>query len=204
MNPRTAFALDGPSVDGSAYRDVVDLAGHAPGWVDDAVTAWSAYGLGLFAVLMVVVWWRARRTGTRSAVEALAVPVVVVVAYVLNDVLKALVHEVRPCRSLHLATLEACPAPGDWSFPSNHAAIAAAAAVALLFVSRRIGAVAVVAACAMGASRVWVGAHYPHDVVVGMLVGALISALLMAGVRRWHRPLVRLLAATRLRPLLVA
>ncbi|MEU5719325.1 phosphatase PAP2 family protein [Streptomyces sp. NPDC020403] len=204
MHPRTTLALDGPSIDGSAYRDVVDLAGRAPGWLDDVVTAWSAYGLVLLAVLMVVVWWRARRADAEAAVEALAVPVVVVVAYVLNDVLKTLVHEIRPCRSLHLVTLEACPAPGDWSFPSNHAAIAAAAAVALLFVSRRIGAVAVVAACAMGASRVWVGAHYPHDVAVGMLVGAVTGALLMAGVRRWHRPLVQRLTATRLRPLLVA
>jgi undecaprenyl-diphosphatase len=204
MTPRTALALDGSSIDGSAYRDVTNLAAHAPGWLDSVVSAWSAYGLAVFAVLMVAAWWRARRTSATAAFAALAVPLVVVVAYVLNDVVKMLVREDRPCQSLHLATLEACPAPGDWSFPSNHAAIAASAAVAILFVSRRLGAVAVAAACAMAASRVWVGAHYPHDAAAGLVVGAVAAVLLMVAVRRWPDPLTRRLTATRLRPLLVA
>ncbi|MFF1695577.1 phosphatase PAP2 family protein [Streptomyces sp. NPDC058257] len=197
------LALDGSGIDGSVYRDVTNLAAHAPGWLDSVVSAWSAYGLAAFAVLMVVVWWRARRASASAALAALAVPVVVVVAYAVNDVVKMLVREDRPCQSLRVATLEACPAPGDWSFPSNHAAIAAAAAVAMMFVSRRLGAVAVGAACAMAASRVWVGAHYPHDAVAGLVVGAVVGVLLMHVMRRWPEPLVRRLTATRLRPLLV-
>ncbi|MFG2652046.1 phosphatase PAP2 family protein [Streptomyces sp. NPDC048436] len=202
MMPRTTLAFDGSAIDSSAYRDVTRLADHAPGWLDGAVSAWSTYGLMVFAVLMVVAWWRARRASATAAVAALAVPVVVVAAYALNDVLKMLVREDRPCQSLHVATLEACPAPGDWSFPSNHAAIAAAAAMALLFVSRRLGVLAVVAACAMAASRVWVGAHYPHDAAAGLLVGAVVGALLMLAVHRWPAALARRLAATRLRFLL--
>lgn len=155
------LALDGSSVDGSAYTDVVHLARHAPVWLNDTVSAWSAYGLVLFAVLMTVGWWRARRMGATVSVTALAVPFVVVVAYGVDTALKLLVREDRPCQSLRVATLEACPAPGDWSFPSNHTAIAAAAAVALLFVSRRLGAVAVVAGGAMAASRVWAARTTP-------------------------------------------
>ncbi|GGS63207.1 phosphatase PAP2 family protein [Streptomyces cinerochromogenes] len=171
MNP----ASGGASIDGSAYRYVVDLARHSPGPLDTTIEAWSAYGLALFALLMVLAWWRARRTGAPEALTALAVPVVVVVAYLVNDVLKTLVREDRPCQTLRVRTLEACPAHGDWSFPSNHAAIAAAAAVALLFVSRRLGALACLAAVAMAASRVWVGVHYPHDVLAGVVVGAVVA-----------------------------
>ncbi|MGA5089250.1 MULTISPECIES: phosphatase PAP2 family protein [unclassified Streptomyces] len=197
------LALNGSSVDGSAYTDVVNLARHAPAWLDDAVSAWSTYGLALFAVLMAVGWWRARRVDAAVSVTALAVPFVVVVAFGVDAVLKLLVREDRPCQSLRVATLEACPAPGDWSFPSNHAAIAAAAAVALLFVSRRLGALAVVAACAMAVSRVWVGAHYPHDVLAGIVVGALVSLLVMSALRGRAQTAALRLAATRLRPLLV-
>ncbi|WP_329296611.1 phosphatase PAP2 family protein [Streptomyces pseudovenezuelae] len=198
------LALDGSSIDGSAYTDVVNLAHRSPGWLDDTVSAWSTYGLAVFAVLMAVVWWRARRVSATTALVALAVPVAVGAAYAVDAAVKLLVREDRPCQSLHVATLEACPAPGDWSFPSNHAAIAAAAAVALLFVSRRLGAVAAVAACAMAVSRVWVGAHYPHDVAAGVVVGALVAALGMTAVCRRSDPLVRRITGTRLRPLVLA
>ncbi|MFF7073804.1 phosphatase PAP2 family protein [Streptomyces pseudovenezuelae] len=198
------LALDGSSIDGSAYTDVVNLAHRSPGWLDDTVSAWSTYGLAVFAVLMAVVWWRARRVSATTALVALAVPVAVGAAYAVDAAVKLLVREDRPCQSLHVATLETCPAPGDWSFPSNHAAIAAASAVALLFVSRRLGAVAAVAACAMAVSRVWVGAHYPHDVAAGVVVGALVAALGMTAVCRRSDPLVRRITGTRLRPLVLA
>ncbi|MCQ9178005.1 phosphatase PAP2 family protein [Streptomyces sp. IBSBF 2953] len=199
----TILSLDGSSVDGAAYTDVVDLARHAPGWLDGAVSAWSTYGLALFAALMAYGWWRARRAGAAASVTALATPFAVVAAYGVDAALKLLVREDRPCRSLRAATLEACPAPGDWSFPSNHAAVAAAAAVALLFVSRRLGALAVAAACAMAASRVWVGAHYPHDVLAGLAVGALTALLAMSALRHGRAEALALrLVATRLRPLL--
>ncbi|MEU0050377.1 phosphatase PAP2 family protein [Streptomyces sp. NPDC006309] len=198
------LALGGASVDGSAYTDVVDLAHRSPGWLDGLVSAWSTYGLGMFALLMVIGWWQARRTAAAAAVRALAVPVIVVLAYGVDAALKLVVREERPCQSLHVSTLEACPAPGDWSFPSNHAAIAFAAAVALYSVSRRLGAVAAVAACAMAASRVWVGVHYPHDVAAGAAVGALVALLAVAALRHPADTLVRQVTATRLRALLVA
>ncbi|MGW7608667.1 phosphatase PAP2 family protein [Streptomyces sp. NPDC054766] len=198
------LAFDGSSIDGSAYRYVADLAQDSPSWLDSLVSVWSTYGLGLFAVLMVLGWWRARRESPRAALAALAVPVVVVVAFAVDLGVKLLVREDRPCQSLRVATLEACPAPGDWSFPSNHAAIAAAAAVALFFVSRGLGSVAIVAAGAMAASRVWVGAHYPHDVAVGVLVGTLVAMAMTAGLRRLPDVSGHPLAASRLGALLIA
>lgn len=198
------LAFQASSIDGAAYRDVVDAAQHVPSWLNDVISVWSDYGLAVFPVLMIVGWWQARRVGAGAAVTALAVPVVVLIAYGIDSLLKLAVHENRPCQSLHVTTLETCPAAGDWSFPSNHATIAAAAAVALFFVSRRLGAVAAVAALAMAASRVWVGVHYPHDVVAGILVGALVALGASALSKRWPEALARRITATRLRPLLLS
>ncbi|GGM24974.1 phosphatase PAP2 family protein [Streptomyces fumigatiscleroticus] len=197
------LAFGGASIDGAAYRDVVGLARHSPGWLDTTIRLWSAYGLAVFALFMVLAWWRARRAGAAVAVTALAVPAVVVLAYGVNDVLKAVVHEDRPCQSLRVRILEACPVHGDWSFPSNHAAIAAAVAVALLFVSRWLGGIACLAAAAMAASRVWVGVHYPHDVVTGVVVGALVALGSMSLLRARSATLAgRLTAVAPLRALL--
>ncbi|MFK4120887.1 phosphatase PAP2 family protein [Streptomyces longwoodensis] len=190
------IAFGGASIDGSAYRDVTQWAQRAPGRLDTAVTVWSAYGLVLFAVLMVLAWWWARRQGAAQALTALAVPLVAVLAYGVDLVLKSAVQEDRPCRTLRVTTLEACPAHGDWSFPSNHAVIAVAAAVALLFVSRRLGTLACGAAVAMAVSRVWIGVHYPHDVLAGVLVGISVALPAMLVVRRWSSALARRATAT--------
>ncbi|MFD7923768.1 phosphatase PAP2 family protein [Streptomyces sp. NPDC059740] len=163
--------------DDGLYTGVSHLTQHVPAVVNSAVSLWTDFGLGVFALLMIVGWWRARKA-RRPVLPVYAVPVVVVLSYVADDLLKSLVDEQRPCRILHVATVQACPPMGDWSFPSNHATIAAAATVALLMIDRRVGLLAVPVALLMAASRVWVGAHYPHDVLAGLAIGSVLAAVL--------------------------
>ncbi|MDF9813942.1 phosphatase PAP2 family protein [Streptomyces sp. SPB162] len=192
-----------PGIDAGLYSWITDLAQHAPRPVDTLIQVGSDYGLALFGVLMLVAWWRARHGDAARMATALLVPVAVVVAYAVNDGIKMVFDEQRPCRTLHTVTVEACPALGDWSFPSNHAAIAAAAAAAMLVTDRRLARLAVPAALLMAASRVWIGVHYPHDVLVGLIVGALVAWPIT---RHAHRaaPAVERLRGTRLKPLLRA
>ncbi|MEU9011789.1 phosphatase PAP2 family protein [Streptomyces sp. NPDC048479] len=192
--------MDGSSLDGGPYVSIITVAGNAPAWLDSVLSAWSTYGLALFAVLMLAAWWRVRPGASPRTAMALAAPLIVVAAFIADTMIKSLVSEQRPCRTLHTVTLEACPPMGDWSFPSNHAAIAAAAAVAIWFTHRRLGAIAVPAALLMAFSRVWVGAHYPHDVIVGLIVGAAVAWPLTLAARR-TAPLVDRLRDTPMRPL---
>ncbi|HEX8866809.1 MAG TPA: phosphatase PAP2 family protein [Lentzea sp.] len=97
----------------------------------------------------------------------------VAVAYAVSEVIKLVVQEERPCRTA--PSLAECPAPGDWSFPSNHSVIAGASAMAIWALHRALGWVAAVCAVAAAASRVIVGVHYVHDVAAGLLLGALVS-----------------------------
>ncbi|MFJ6747408.1 MULTISPECIES: phosphatase PAP2 family protein [unclassified Streptomyces] len=198
-------AFGGASIDGGLYTWITGLAQHTPHALNTVISYWTDYGLVLFAALMVLGWWRARRSGAGAGAMAmvLAVPVVVVVAYVANDVIKGFFDEQRPCQTLHTVTVEACPGLGDWSFPSNHSAIAAAAAVALVLCGSGLGRIAVPAALLMAASRIWVGAHYPHDVLVGLLVGVVVGWPLTLLARR-AAPAVERARATRLRPLVAS
>ncbi|NEB90162.1 phosphatase PAP2 family protein [Streptomyces bauhiniae] len=197
----SAQAYDGSAIDGAVYVDVVDAAHHAPSWLDGLISGYSTYGLALFAFLMLIGWWQARHQDAAQAVKALAAPVLTVLAFVVSTLLKQAVQENRPCQSLHVITLEACPATGDWSFPSNHATLAAAAAVALWFVSTRLGVIATLGALAMAASRVWVGAHYPHDIAAGLAVGALVATLLAVPLFRHADAVAGVLGRGRLRSL---
>lgn len=154
--------------DAGAYRDAVSLARHTT-WLNGTANLWSDYGLSLFVVLAVIGFKRSGATW-----RALWVPGAMVTAYVVSFAVKIGFAERRPCRTLpgvgHIVS--ACPALGDYSFPSNHAAIAGAAAVAVWRLHRGLGVVAAVNAVVIAASRVYIGVHYPHDVVAGLLLGA--------------------------------
>ncbi|MFJ9697929.1 phosphatase PAP2 family protein [Kitasatospora sp. NPDC101183] len=199
---RALAAYDGSGIDGGLYSRVNRWAQEAPHWLDEVIKVWSAIGLGLFAVFMVYAWWRARGADSVTMARVLASPVVVVIAYLVNSGLKSVVAETRPCAQIAgSVSLETCPGAGDWSFPSNHTVIAFAAAMALWFADRRLGKIALVFAVLMGASRVWVGVHYPHDVAVGAVMGVVVALLLSPLVRRCA-PLVDRMRASALRPLL--
>jgi membrane-associated phospholipid phosphatase len=103
-----------------------------------------------------------------------------------------------------VTTVAACPGPTDYSFPSDHTTVAAALAAGLWLVNRRLGLIAVAAALLEGFSRVYLGQHYPHDVLAGLVLSTVITAAGWVLARRPLASLVHWLAHTPLRPLLSA
>ena len=190
-------SFDGAQIDGGWFTAVATFA-HDTAWLQGLLLAYAnVVGLLLFVLLMLAGWWLSRHADNRQLARALAVPVAVVLGYLANDVVKSVVQENRPCQSMPgVRFLETCVAPGVWSFPSNHAAISGAVIVAVWLVNRRLGAIAVVCGLLMAFSRVYIGAHYPHDVIVGLLLGAVGAAVFGFVVDRWGPGLVGRLRAT--------
>jgi len=76
----------------------------------------------------------------------------------------------------------------DWSaFPSDHAVMYFALSVGLCFVSRRLGLMATLfVACTIWFPRIYLGYHYPTDILVGMIIGLLCAyAFNLTAARRW-------------------
>src|SRR5262249_35448980 len=71
----------------------------------------------------------------------------------------------------------------DPSFPSDHATAAFAIAFAVFLFSRRVDALFLLGALAVGLSRIFLGLHYPGDVAAGAGVGFL-SALVVTKLGR--------------------
>ncbi|MBN0040886.1 phosphatase PAP2 family protein [Cellulosimicrobium cellulans] len=142
--------------------------------------------------LCAVVAWRSRRAGPSAVATTLVAGVGAVVAYAASEAVKSLVRQPRGC--WELVEVAHCPAAGDWSFPSNHTAIAFALAAAVVLAGapavRVPGAVPArhahrlplrdvalwvvlpaALAVAVATARVAEGVHFPHDVVAGAAVG---------------------------------
>ncbi|MGW2962290.1 phosphatase PAP2 family protein [Streptomyces sp. NPDC001220] len=198
------LAFDGSGIDGSLFTSVTDLA-RATTWLNTPMEVWTNFGLGVFAVLMIAGWWTARRRGAQAMTLALAAPVAVVIAFAAAEIVKRIVAEVRPCRSMpHAYLVDTCPAPSDYAFPSGHSTVAAASVAALFLLNRRLSAIAAVFAVVEGFSRVYVGAHYPHDVLGSAVLALPVAYLVSLASRRWATPLIDSLSHGALRPFLTA
>jgi undecaprenyl-diphosphatase len=118
------------------------------------------------------------------------------VAIGVNYVISSLWYRPRPFVLYpHLVHLLVQPAP-DASFPSDHAAVAAAAAFALRGQNRLLQAVFWVLTALILLARVFVGVHWPTDVLGGAAVGFVSSSLVLAFAGVLRRPadfLLRLL-----------
>ena len=172
-------------------------------WMHSIVLGYATYGTVLFAALMLAGWWIARSEGDlrRMAVACWA-PIGVLVALGINQPVADAVGEVRPCNALHDIVVLHCNT--DAGFPSDHAVMAGAATVGLWLVQRQLGVLAVLAAAVMGFARVYVGAHYPQDVLAGFALGAVVSLagyVLMRSVLLW---LLGAVGRSPLRPLIAA
>ena len=72
------------------------------------------------------------------------------------------------------------PAPRDPSFPSGHTTVAFACATVLSYFAPRLAPLLFLLALAIGFSRVYVGVHYPLDVLGGAALGVVLGAAVIA------------------------
>ncbi|MBK8230517.1 MAG: phosphatase PAP2 family protein [Candidatus Eisenbacteria bacterium] len=135
----------------------------------------------LFAVLAALLIWRGGAKGRRAAITL--VFVILVADQLSATLLKPWFDRVRPCFALDEVRLLLPRQARSPSFPSSHATNAFAAAVVLWPVSRALRWAALVLAALVAYSRVYVGVHYPSDILGGAILGATVG---YAGLRVAH------------------
>jgi membrane-associated phospholipid phosphatase len=188
-------------MDGSLYRFVNRLADRSA-FAQPVVVAYAKYGLALFAVLLVTGWWQARRAADRRSIAAvLWGGTGALVALGAAQLIGQLIDRARPYAVMPTAHV-LIDRTSDFSFPSDHATAVGAVAAGLWLANRRFGLWAGGLALLMAFSRVYVGAHYPGDVVGGLLVGSSVVIMLWPVASRILDPVLKVVGATPLAVLL--
>lgn len=136
------------------------------------------YWLPSYALLLVWLVWKGGRGGRVCAVLLL---LGVIIGDQFNSLyLKEWIGRVRPCRALDAVRLVGVGCGAGKSFPSSHAVNNFCAAVILTRFFPKTRALAFGIAAVVAFSRVYVGVHYPADVLAGAGEGALLAFGLLA------------------------
>jgi undecaprenyl-diphosphatase len=167
-------------------------------WIISAKTTW----IPLYLLLIGLLVWRYRKPAMTSVKWLQRVPVCVVMIVVIglavgaadfiaSGILKDLVARPRPTRVpelegvLHLVNGYRS---GRYGFVSSHAANTMACALLFSLIWRKkittVGLMLWVAANCY--SRMYLGVHYPTDILGGLIVGSLVAVVAFWGLRRCH------------------
>lgn len=112
-----------------------------------------------------------RKIGIASAVSLVSSLVV------NNIVLKNLIARPRPYTLIQGLTILTNP-PADFSFPSGHTAASfACATVLFLMLPKKYGVPALILATLISFSRLYLGVHFPTDVLAGLISGVILGAI---------------------------
>ncbi len=115
--------------------------------------------------------------GPRGRIAVIGLLLLIIVSDQLGyRILKELVHRIRPCVALtDVLTPAGCA--GSFSFPSNHALNNFAAATFLYSLYPKFKWAFFITAILVSTSRIYLGVHYPSDVLGGALIGILLGYL---------------------------
>lgn len=183
--------------DATLFHALNGLAGHHP-VLDGVMIAVAQYSPQLFAVVLVALWASWKR---QYQVPAILAGGSALLALGFGQVLAHAMPRLRPFLAGPATLLIHHSA--DSSFPSDHATLTFAIAAMIFAFHRRLGAVLALLALWVAVARVYVGAHYPGDVLGGAALGVVTSMVVIRATRvEWGAEalerIVRLLARLRL------
>ena len=142
-------------------------------WLTPIMKGLSLIGdLGAVWILIIVVLFLNKQT---RKISLIALTSLLMNLIVCNGLIKPMIGRVRPYERIEVLNI-LVKEPWDHSFPSGHTSAAFAAAwILYLRFGKKVGIPALILATLISFSRLYVGVHYPSDVLGGIFVGTLMA-----------------------------
>lgn len=143
----------------------------------------TLYGKVIAGLIWLLLIWKGGNRGRIVAI--LLVPLIFFSDQLSSSLIKKLVARPRPCHIIgetpvvaNIRLLVDCGS--GFSFPSSHAVNNFAAASLFAYFYRKWTWAFATFASVVALSRVWVGVHYPSDIVGGAVIGVLCAVMILA------------------------
>jgi undecaprenyl-diphosphatase len=165
-------------------------------WLDRGMRLLSTRWFGVaFGLALALLLWSALRRGALRPLLALGIAILIS-DFVGSQWLRPLFGRMRPCYALPPGSFRwLSPAANGPSLPSLHASNMFALALVVSLARPRLAPVAYVVAVAVSVSRMYVGVHWPTDVLAGVAWGTVAAAtgwviarVMVEGERARQRP----------------
>lgn len=181
------------SVDYRLFQAINGLAGRNA-LADALMKAIASLGPVVLVGAVALLWFLPRPTAPRGVERRVVLYALLAAALGLgiNQIIGHLWARTRPGVA-HAAT-QLLGGSGDPSFPSDHATLAFGLALPVLLVLRRWGIPLLAGALLLGVARVYVGRHYPGDILGSFAVALVATACIWAGRARLEPLIAALLA----------
>ena len=154
---------------------------------DEVISFLSGNHLLKGGVLVTIIWWvwfkiDERQSHNREYLISTLLCCFIAI-FTASVLALASPFRLRPLHEESLAFIipygiEKTSLEGWSSFPSDHASLFFALSTGLLFISRKIGTFALAyTALFIGLPRIYLGLHYPTDIIAGAVIGMTVAAL---------------------------
>jgi undecaprenyl-diphosphatase len=150
------------------FQLINGLSGNSA-WLDSIMIVTAQYTPVLLALLLALLYLSFREKSQRAAILS---GISVLMALGIGQVIGWIVNRPRP---YFFATHVLIGRTVDSSFPSDHATLAFALAMLLWYYHKNLSLSLLALAVLLSFARVYVGAHYPTDVLGGAILGSVVG-----------------------------
>ncbi len=117
------------------------------------------------------------RYGTSFESYGIKLSLSLIITGSISQIIKRSVNRIRPFLILNSLNIKKIGID-DFSFPSGHTTAAFTMAITTAIFFPAIGVVAIFLSSMVGVSRIYLGVHFPTDVVAGIIIGTIVPIIL--------------------------